>query len=283
MTERSRTDWAERSKVWAATAVAGRSEDDTFNQMIIAEAGIRPGEAILDIASGTGNPAVSIALSMQERAMQEAATDGAGMVTCTDLTPRMLEAARGRARTLGISIMRFVAANMTDLPFADESFDCVTCRFGLMFPDDKVSAAEEAKRVLKRGGRVAYLVWGAYDENPAFHVSRRAVARFFGEAEGPPADRHSMSAPGTLTRILDAAGFENAEERELRYKRRVEDLENYVASGLKRSFTARVDGMTEAEFDALKAAVMEGWAPFIEDGVLFVPNYARLGIGWKPA
>jgi ubiquinone/menaquinone biosynthesis C-methylase UbiE len=278
MAERSRTDWAERSKVWAKTSVAGRSEDDTFNQMIIAEAGIRPGEDVLDIASGTGNPAVSIALSMQE-----AAADDAGTVTCTDLTPRMLETARGRAENLELSIMRFVAADMTGLPFAESSFDCVTCRFGLMFPEDKVAAAAEAKRTLKPGGRAAYVVWGAYDENPPFYVSKRAVANYFGEEEGPPADRHSMSAPGTLKQILDGAGFENTEERELRYKRRVEDAENYVTSGLKRSFAARVEGMSDAEFADLKAAVMEAWAPFIEDGVLFVPNYARLGIGWKPA
>ncbi|MDH3239662.1 MAG: class I SAM-dependent methyltransferase [Alphaproteobacteria bacterium] len=278
MAERSRTDWAERSEVWAATSVAGRSEDDSFNQMIIAQARIRPGEAVLDIASGTGNPAVSIALSMQEGAM-----NGAGTVTCTDLTPRMLEAARERARNLELSIMRFVAANMTDLPFEDESFDCVTCRFGLMFPADKVAAAEEARRTLKRGGRAAYVVWGAYDENPPFYVPRRAAAQFFGEQEGPPADRHSMSTPGTLTRILDAAGFENAEERELRYRRPVEDPETYVTAGLKRSFAKRVEAMSEAEFGAFKAAVMDAWAPFIEDGVLLVPNYARLGIGWKTA
>jgi SAM-dependent methyltransferase len=273
MAQRSRTDWAERSKVWAATTVAGRAEDDTFNQMIIDEAGIKSGEMILDIASGTGNPAVSIALAMA----------GRGSVTCTDLTPRMLEAARGRARNLEISIMRFAAANMAALPFAEDTFDCATCRFGLMFPDDKVAAVAEALRVLKPGGRAAYLVWGAYDENPAFSLRARAVAAHFGEDEGPVADRHSMSAPGTLAAILGSAGFVQAEERELRYRRRVDDPGNYVASGLKRSFAAKVKDMPAAEFDSLKQAVLTAWAPFMEGGVLFVPNYARLGLGWKQA
>ncbi len=147
----TRTDWDARSKVWAKTAVAGRSADDTFNQMIIKEAAIQAGDDVLDIASGTGNPAVSIALSLE----------GRGTVTCTDLTPRMLEAARYRAENLELTVMRFAAADMSGLPFADDTFDCTTCRFGLMFPDDKVAAAAEAMRVLKPGGRAAYLVWGA--------------------------------------------------------------------------------------------------------------------------
>jgi SAM-dependent methyltransferase len=271
MAEENRTDWAERSKVWAQTAPQGKSPDDTFNQMIIAETGIQPGEAVLDIASGTGNPAVSIALSMA----------GEGSVTCTDLTPRMLGASRERARNLDIGIMRFTAADMVTLPFSEDSFNCTTCRFGLMFPDDKVGAAAEARRTLKPGGRSAYVVWGSYEENPAFHVPRRAFAGFFDEDEGPVAGRHSLSGPGTLRDILDGAGFTRTEERDLRYTNRVEDPRNYVISGLKRSFADRVAGMTESEFEDLSQAVLQAWAPFISDGVLEVPNYARLGIGWK--
>ena len=75
MTEsRSKAEWQERSKAWATTTVQGKSQDDNFNQMIIAEAAIKPGEEVLDIATGGGNPAVSTALSM----------DGRGSVTCTD-------------------------------------------------------------------------------------------------------------------------------------------------------------------------------------------------------
>ena len=273
MAERGREHWAERSKVWAATAPPGRSDDDSFNQMIITEAGIKPGEAVLDVASGTGHPAVSMALAMA----------GKGFVTCSDMTFGMLEAARGRARHLDLAIMRFTAADMAALPFADGSFDCVTCRLGLMFATDKVAAAAQAKRVLKPGGRAAYMVWGSYDDNPRFHVPRRAVAAFFDEDEQTGADRHSLSGPGTVKGILDDAGFARAEERELRYERRIDDADNYVASGLRRSFAKRVEGLGEAEFEALKQAVLAAWEPFMEDGVIFVPNRARLGIGWKGA
>ncbi len=273
MAERTRDEWEERSRHWAKAAPQGKSQDDTFNQMIIAEARIRPGEQVLDIATGGGNPAVSIALSM----------DGRGSITCTDLTTGMLETARGRADNLGLSIMRFATADMVALPFPDGTFDVVTCRFGIMFPDDKVAAAKEVLRVLKPGGRVVYVVWGPYEDNPPFHVPRRTVAAFLGEEEGPVPGRHSMSASGTLKAILDGAGFIRTEERDLCYDNVVADLDAYVAGGLKRSFAKKVETMTEAEFDRLKRTVMEAWKPFERDGAVHVPNCARLAIGWKPA
>lgn len=271
--ESNREHWQERSKIWAKTAPQGKTQDDTFNQMIIAEAGIRPGEAVLDIATGTGNPAISIALAMA----------GQGSLTCCDLEPGMLESARTRARNLSLDILRFVAADMTRLPFADASFDCVTCRFGVMFPEEKIAAAREVLRVLRPGGRVAYVVWGAYDDNPPFFVPRRAVAAFFGESEGAVPSRHSMSAPGTLKDILDGAGFARAEERALRYRNRVEDPYDYVSKGLKRSFAKKVDGLAPDRLAALEAALLDAWRPYVEGDVLQVPNCARLGLGWKAA
>lgn len=252
MSESSRDHWRERSRIWAKTAPQGRAEDDSFNQMIIAEAAIRSGEAVLDVASGTGNPAVSIALAL----------DGRGSVTCGDLEPAMLEAARGRAANLSLSVMRFAAADMTRLPFRDGTFDCVICRFGIMFPGDRVAAAREALRVLRPDGRAAYLVWGAYADNPPFHVPRRTVAAFFGEDEGPVPARHSMSAPGTLAAMLDAAGFARAEERELRYRNRVEDPRDYVVRGLRRTFAKKIETLAPERIAALERALLAAWDPY---------------------
>lgn len=273
MSEMGRDAWQQRSESWVATAAPGKSQDDSFNQMIIAEAAIRPGELVLDTASGTGNPAVSIALSMA----------GQGRVIGSDFTFPMLQAARQRAVTLSLDIMRFACCDMTALPFPDDTFDCVTCRFGLMSVGDKAAAAAEALRILKPGGRVAYMVWGSYEENPPFYVPNRAVARFFGEVDGPSPERHSMGAPGTVKRILDSVGFQRAEERELRYRNVVADPVDYVTKGLKRSFGEKVLKLPADRFAALVRAVLDDWRPFIEGGVLYGPNYARLGLGWKGA
>lgn len=271
MTETEQDRWKERSAKWAATAARGRSADDSFNRMIIAEAAIRPGEDILDIASGTGDPAITIALAL----------DGNGSVTVCDFTPRMVETARGRADNLDIDRFNCVAGDMTALPFADGMFDCVTCRFGLHIPDDRAAAAGEALRVLRPGGRAAYVVWGAYDENPPFYVVRRTLAQFFGEDEGPPPARHCLGAPGQLGDILRAAGFEAVEERELRYRRPVEDLEAYVDRNLKRSHSDILESLDAQGVGRLKQALFAAYEPFREDGMVRMPNYARLGLGWK--
>lgn len=252
-------------------AVRGRSADDSFNRMIIAEAAIRPGDEVLDIASGTGDPAISIALAL----------GGEGSVTACDFTQRMLETARGRADNLDIAVLRCVAGDMTALPFADDTFDCVTCRFGLHVPDDRAAAAGEALRVLRPGGRAAYVVWGSYDENPPFHVVRRTLAQFLGQDEGPPPPRHCLGAPGQVGDILRAEGFEAVEERELRYKRPVEDLEAYVDRNLERSHSDVLESLDAEAVGRLKQALFAAYEPYREDGMVRMPNYARLGLGWK--
>ena len=271
MSTSAKDQWVERSKVWTKTVVQVISTDDTFNQLIIAEAGIQPGEKILDLATGTGNPAISIAHSM----------NGNGEVFCTDLIVKMLQSARQRAEELNLGIVNFTAADMAALPFPDNKFDVITCRFGIMFSEDRVSVGRESRRILKTGGRAAYIVWGAYDENPPFHIPRRAVCSYLGVEEGPIPERHSMSAPGELRKILTGANFSQVEERELRYTNPIEDIKDYVTRNLNRSFIKQTENMTEAAFDDLRQVVISAWEPFVKDGILLVPNFARLGLGWK--
>tara|TARA_R110002072_G_scaffold132608_17_gene272780 strand:- start:293 stop:1123 length:831 start_codon:yes stop_codon:yes gene_type:complete len=268
-----RDHWKGRSSGWTATAAHSLSTDDTLNRMLIELAGIAPGERVLDLGSGTGDPAISIGL----------AVGALGAVTACDLTPEMLAKARERSVNVGLDVMSVAAADMTALAFRDNSFDCVTCRFGLMFPEDKVTAAGEALRVLKPGGRVGYVVWGPYDENPPFFVIRRAIAEATGQAEGPAPHRHSLGQPGQLSDILETAGCVNVEEREMRYKRPVDDLDDYINRALIRGYSDTVERLDDAGRGALMDTLRAAFEPYREDGKVMMPNYARLGLGWKPA
>lgn len=108
-------------------------------------AGAGAGKRVLDVATGTGNAALI------------AARNGAG-VTGLDLTPKLLEIAAERARAAGVEV-EWVEGDAEDLPFDDDSFDCVTSVFGVMFAPHQQRAADELRRVCRPGGRIVTCAW----------------------------------------------------------------------------------------------------------------------------
>jgi demethylmenaquinone methyltransferase/2-methoxy-6-polyprenyl-1,4-benzoquinol methylase len=100
----------------------------------------RPGEAILDMAGGTGD----VAFRMARRG---------ALVTVADINADMLEVGRQRAKRGGLSGLSWKIENAEKLSFADGSFDAYTIVFGIRNVTDIPEALKEAHRVLKRGGR----------------------------------------------------------------------------------------------------------------------------------
>jgi SAM-dependent methyltransferase len=108
-------------------------------------AGIRPGEDVLDVATGTGVVAVT------------AARAGA-RVQALDLTPALLEHARANAQLAGVHVS-WTEGDVEDMPYPDASFDVVLSEFGHMFAPRADVAIAEMRRVLRPGGRVAFATW----------------------------------------------------------------------------------------------------------------------------
>lgn len=115
------------------------------NETVVAAAEIGPGDAVLDVATGTGHAALA------------AARVGA-RVTGIDYVPALLDIARGRAAAERIDA-DFVEAAAEQLPFEDASFDVAVSAIGIMFAADHDRAAEELTRVVRPGGRVAVASW----------------------------------------------------------------------------------------------------------------------------
>jgi len=114
----------------------------------LAQTGLRPGHAALDVAGGTGDLAAGMARQVGEQ----------GLVVLSDINAAMLEVGRDRLLDRGLMRnVRFSLANAECLPFADESFDCVTIGFGLRNVTDKPAALASMRRVLKPGGRLLIL------------------------------------------------------------------------------------------------------------------------------
>lgn len=129
-------------------------------------AGILPGEAVLDVGTGTGVVALT------------AARAGA-KVTGLDLTPELLRQAGENARIAGLADIAWREGDAEALPYPDASFDVVLSQFGHMFAPRPDAAVAEMRRVLRPGGRVAFATW------PPEHLVAQ-VFMFVGRHSPPP-------------------------------------------------------------------------------------------------
>lgn len=164
------------------------------------------GDLILDVASGTGEPALTIATMV-----------GSGKVIGTDIAEGMLAIARENALLRGIKNFETQVCDVTEMPFETGTFDAVSCRFGFMFFPDMQLAANEMARVLKRGGRVATSVWNVPEKNFWVTAIMSVISKNM-QLPSPPPDAPSMfrcAHPGLIAGIFRKAGFNNICETEV--------------------------------------------------------------------
>ena len=106
---------------------------------------------------------------------------------------------------------------MEALPFANASFDAVCCRYGLMYARDPAHAVAEAARVVRPGGRIAFMVWGPEAGNSVVFHGLRAVNEFLGrpigEAEFQAPTR--FAEPGVVAGLLAGAGIADASDQDI--------------------------------------------------------------------
>lgn len=270
MPKNVRADWDARAEGWRNTTPQVATSGDAHNRRMIEAAGIQPGHRVLDLASGTGEPAITIA----------AHVGPGGRVVATDAARRMLEGARARAVELSLGQMDFVVADMGSLPYADASFDAVTCRFGLMFPPDTVGALREARRVLRLEGRAVYMVHGAYEDAPLYRTVREtALAYFKREGSATAHIRERYAAPGALGEVLSAAGFMAVEDHPVEATSEYPAGEPFWRTGLERRYAADLKGLDAAGRVELDQLLEQAFAPWLEGGVYRLTTVERIGFG----
>jgi SAM-dependent methyltransferase len=161
-----------------------------------------PGMRVLDLASGTGEPGISLAQRVPQAS-----------VTAVDQSSELLDIAAQRARDKNLLNFTTQQADAHQLPFADQNFDLATCRFGVMFFSDAERALAELRRVLKPRARACFAAWGPI-EQPYWQTTMKIVHRHVGGAMLEPggSDPFRFSAAGSLSAVLAASGFHEVEE-----------------------------------------------------------------------
>ncbi|MGH6953412.1 MAG: class I SAM-dependent methyltransferase, partial [Alphaproteobacteria bacterium] len=206
---------------------------------------------------------------------------GEGSVIASDLVPEMLATARRRAHEAGLANVSFEIADMERLPFPDERFDRLTCRFGIMFAPEPRRVLEQSLRVLAPGGRAGFMAWGPIEETTMFRVIRDAErAVFGGEADLDTPFR--FARPGELGEAMTAAGFVAVDERELRFESRVAAERPFWHAMRDMSLGPHLARADERRREALERALDQGFAACRDGESYRLAALVRLAAGGRP-
>ena len=205
--ERERSAWASVADGWKRRDEVLRKGAAPVTERMLKLAGISPGHRVLDIASGTGEPAISAA----------ELSGTTGKVTATDLTEEMLACARDKAARAGVANIEFLCVDGETLDFEADTFDAVTIRWGLMFMPEPETCLGLAHGVMKQQGRIAIACWSAPDKNPFVGVLMQTLGKYMEVPKPLPGTPgiFAMADPDRLHGLIAAAGFRNIELEEL--------------------------------------------------------------------
>jgi ubiquinone/menaquinone biosynthesis C-methylase UbiE len=181
---------------------------------------LNPGgnDVVLDIGAGTGEPGLTIATMLT-----------GGKVVINDIAEDMVAIARENAIRRGIKNIETDTSDVCELPFADNTFDAISCRFGFMFFPDMLLAAKEMVRVLKPGGRVATSVWNVPDKNFWVTCIMGSINKNL-QPPPPPAGAPGMfrcAKEGFMKDLFAEAGLKNVSETEIAGKLDCMNAEGY--------------------------------------------------------
>ena len=215
--------WDQAAEGWSSSTPIVHAWLRQATAAMLAEARLRPGARVLDLAAGAGDQTKDIAL----------AVGPTGDVLATDISPKILDFARGRLEAAGLANVRFAVADAEQPVHAEVPFDAVMCRLGLMFCTNVGAALAATFKALRPGGRFVALVFGDPANNPCITTMMKVARKHRGlsGSVSPYADGglFSLAAPGRLASLLTAAGYVEVAAQSLAAPFELHDAAAYVA------------------------------------------------------
>jgi ubiquinone/menaquinone biosynthesis C-methylase UbiE len=178
--QKQRAEWQAAAPGWKKWEKDILTNLQPVSEMLIRSAGISSGFSVLDVATGSGEPALTIARIVGP----------SGKVVGVDLSPGMLETARRNASSRGITNVEFYVVDDERLSrFQDAIFDAVVCRCGLMFMPEPAKALGAFRRVLKPNRKASVSVWGSPEKAEFLGLMMKTFPKHLPDFKPP--------APGT--------------------------------------------------------------------------------------
>jgi len=271
--------WSESALYWEKYRTVIQEMFAPVTQALIEDAGITRGSVVLDVATGTGEPALSIADLVGPE----------GKVVGTDVVPEMVEAARREGSRRKLRNCSFEVAFSDSLPFPDSTFDAAVSRFGVMFFPSPVDCVRDILRVLKPSGKIVMAVWHFAERNPLDYVVSRVVERYV-ESTAPTLhspDMYRFAEPGELLAVLSRAGAIAPSERLLQFSIQASiSAEEFwtLRSEMSEKLRTKLAGLSKPQLAEVKREVIEALGAYSsERGVRFPAEVLLVSGRKKPS
>lgn len=267
---------AQQRDQWSDVAAGWRRRWPTFEQgaqplsdRMLELAHITPGQRVLDVATGIGEPAMTAA--------RRVGPDGS--VMAIDQAPQMLAVARKRMRASGIQNVEFVEGDAETVTLPPDSFDAMVCRWGLMFFHDPVATLARLRSSLKPDGWMVAAVWGPPERVPMISLPFTVFTRELGMRQPPSTlggpNPFALSESATLERVARDAGLVDVRSEPFTVTYEFSSIDELLGhlrdvSASIRAITATLSTERQAEFWGKLA---DAAVPFAgADGTIRLPN-----------
>jgi len=264
----SRERWEAVAGGWEARRDEQQQAALPVSEWMIAAIDPQPGQTVLELAAGPGDTGFTAAPALG---------DG-GRLISSDFSSEMIDVARRRAAELDLGNVEHRVVDAEAIPLGDDSVDGVLCRFGLMLMADPGRALAETRRVLRPGGRLVLAVWSTPERNPWISIAGRILA---GLGLTPPPE---PGAPGMfvladharLRAVVEEAGFVDVRVEGVPLTMEFAGVEEYIVESRETGgmFSRTWRDASEAERDAIRAGLEEGFARYTGDRGIELPGVA---------
>ncbi len=243
----------------------------SVSDRLVVLARVKPGHRVLDIATGTGEPALTAAR----------VAGPSGHVLGIDQSTAMLAAARRRASAMGLANVDFREGDAESLTVTERDFDAVLCRWGMMFVPDLERAARRIHDVLKPAGWFATAVWATADKVPMISIAAQRVRQIAKLPPPPPGtpDPLCLADTSLLARALKSAGFTDFHQESMMVPIEFGSVEAFLQSRREMSpaFRAMLSGRPPEVRRQLEEAVLSAARSYVgSDGRMRTENESIL-------
>lgn len=269
--------WETSSQYWNKYQALIEQMYAPLSRALIEAANIGPGQAVLDVGGGSGEPSLTIAPVVAE----------SGSVTYTDPAAGMVNGARAEAERRNLRNIEFHQCPAEHLPFSDNAFDAAVGRMSAMFFPDVVAGLRETLRVVKPGASISFLVWADKDVNPFFSVVSEILDRFVeAEPEGPDAPTaFRFATPGKLAKLMQEAGATEVTERTVSFA--IEAPINVaqfweLRTEMSDTFRKKLARLVPDQVAAIRYTVQKKVGSYFKSGSMSFPGAVLIVTGKKP-